>query len=64
MPMIVSMQVLRAVATRSVGEKRSPLPWLSVGASVSSSVPEGWWLERQRSSPTYTLSIKVMVDQG
>ena len=29
------MQVPRAVATRSVGEKDSPLPLLSVGASVA-----------------------------
>jgi len=27
-------------------------------------VPEGWWLEWQRSSPTYTLSIRVIADQG
>ena len=51
-PKIVRMQVLRAVATRSVGEKRSPLPWLSVGASVSSSQPEGPWLEWQRRAPS------------
>ena len=40
MPMIVRMQVARAVATRSVGEKASPRPWLSSGASVSSSAAE------------------------
>lgn len=33
-PMIVSIQDASAVAQRSVGEKASPLPWLSVGASV------------------------------
>jgi len=33
-PMMVSMQLARAVATRSVGENPAPLPWLSVGASV------------------------------
>ena len=33
-PMVVVMQVPRAVATRSVGENASPLPLLSVGASV------------------------------
>ena len=51
-PMIVRMQVLRDVATRSVGEKRSPLPWLSMGASVSRRVPEGPWLAWQRSCPS------------
>ena len=34
-PMVVLMQVARAVATRSVGENASPLPLLSVGASVA-----------------------------
>jgi hypothetical protein len=32
--MVVLMHVARAVATRSVGEKVSPLPLLSLGASV------------------------------
>ena len=41
MPMMVSMQVPRAVATRSVGEKDSPRPWLSSGASVTISVADG-----------------------
>ena len=50
-PMIVRMQVLSAVATRSVGEKRSPWPWLSVGASVSRAEPDGPWIEAQRSWP-------------
>jgi hypothetical protein len=35
MAIVVSMQLASAVAMRSVGEKRSPFPWLSVGASVS-----------------------------
>ena len=33
-PTVVLMHVARAVATRSVGENASPLPLLSVGASV------------------------------
>ena len=34
MPMMVSMQLAREVATISVGENASPLPSLSTGASV------------------------------
>ena len=40
-PMIVAIQVAKAVATRSVGEKDSPLPSLSTGASVERIAPEG-----------------------
>jgi len=40
-PIIVAIQVAKAVATRSVGEKDSPFPSLSTGASVSSLAPEG-----------------------
>jgi len=40
-PIIVAIQAARAVATKSVGEKDSPLPSLSTGASVSSLAPEG-----------------------
>ena len=40
-PMIVAIQVANAVATRSVGEKDSPFPSLSNGASVASLLPEG-----------------------
>ena len=47
MPITVSMQVPRAVATRSVGEKLSPRPWLSLGASVLRSVAEGPWTALQ-----------------
>ena len=39
-PHIVRMQVFSAVAMRSVGEKRSPFPWLSRGASVSRIEPD------------------------
>src|SRR5438046_9941689 len=34
-PIVVLIHVPRAVATRSVGENASPLPLLSVGASVA-----------------------------
>ncbi len=40
-PIIVAIQVANAVATRSVGEKDSPFPSLSSGASVASLLPEG-----------------------
>ena len=40
-PMIVAIQVAKAVATKSVGEKDSPFPSLSTGASVSRLAPEG-----------------------
>ena len=40
-PIIVAIQAARAVATKSVGEKDSPFPSLSTGASVSSLAPEG-----------------------
>jgi len=52
MPRMVAMHVPSAVATRSVGEKDSPLPWLSRGASVCRVVPEGVCVARQRSSPS------------
>ena len=62
--MIVIMQAPRAVATRSVGEKLSPRPWLSTGASVTSVVPEGPWVARQRSPPSYVVVIFTMVCVG
>ena len=40
-PIIVAMHAASAVATRSVGEKDSPFPSLSTGASVDSLAPEG-----------------------
>ena len=40
-PIIVAIQAARAAATKSVGEKDSPFPSLSTGASVSSLAPEG-----------------------
>ena len=39
MPMMVMAQLASAVAQRSVGEKPSPLPLLSTGASVMRRVP-------------------------
>jgi hypothetical protein len=39
-PMMVNIHEPKLVATVSVGEKVSPLPWLSTGASVISVVDE------------------------
>jgi hypothetical protein len=39
-PIIVNMQLPSAVATKSVGEKYSPLPLLSGGASVMIILPD------------------------
>jgi len=50
MPMTVAMQEASAVATRSVGEKDSPLPQLSTGASVMRVFFEGPWVAWQRRS--------------
>ena len=51
-PMIVAIQAAKAVATRSVGEKDSPLPSLSTGASVERVAPEGPCVAEQRSCPS------------
>ena len=51
-PMMVAMQAANAVATRSVGEKLSPFPSLSTGASVSSLAPEGPWTAEQCNCPS------------
>ena len=56
-PMIVAIQVAKAVATRSVGEKDSPLPSLSTGASVSSLASEGPWTAEQCNCPSYLTEI-------
>ena len=45
------MQVPSAVATRSVGEKERPSPWLSSGASVVRVTPDGPCSASQRKSP-------------
>ena len=41
MPITVSMHEASEVASVSVGENDSPLPWLSSGASLTSVAPEG-----------------------
>ena len=52
-PIVVLMHVARAVATRSVGEKASPLPLLSLGASVEIFACEGPCVASQCKSPVY-----------
>src|SRR6266536_3178470 len=59
-PMVVVMHVASAVATRSVGENASPLPLLSVGASVEIFDCDGPCVASQCKSPVYlteTLTI-------
>lgn len=58
-PIVVRIQVARDVAVESVGEKDSPLPWLSTGASVTISVPEARCVAWQRSSPVYITLAKI-----
>src|SRR6266480_5691003 len=61
-PMIVLMQVPRAVATRSVGENASPLPLLSVGASVAIFDCDGPCVTSQCKSPVYLIEILTMTE--
>src|SRR6187401_1824033 len=59
-PMVVLMHVARAVATRSVGEKASPLPLLSLGASVAIFACEGPCVASQCNSPVYLTDTSTM----
>src|SRR5215475_489996 len=59
-PMVVLMQVARAVATRSVGEKASPFPLLSLGASVEIFDCEGPCVASQCKSPVYLTETSTM----
>ena len=59
-PMTVKTHVPSAVATRSVGEKLSPKPSWSVGASVSNTPPEGPCRAVQCKSPLYSQWIAVI----
>src|SRR6266446_2551394 len=61
-PMVVLMQVARAVATRSVGENASPLPLLSVGASVAIFVFDGPCTASQCKSPVYLTEMLTMLN--
>src|SRR5258707_6362330 len=59
-PMVVLMHVARSVATRSVGEKASPLPLLSLGASVEIFACEGPCVASQCKSPPYLTETWTM----
>src|SRR5215475_5013603 len=59
-PMVVLMHVARAVATRSVGENASPLPLLSLGASVEIFACEGPCVASQCKSPVYLTETWTM----
>ena len=58
--MVVIMQDARAVPMRSVGENLAPLPWLSVGASVSMVDLDCKWVAKVLSSPEY-YTVEVML---
>ena len=60
MPMVVMMQLAKLRAHKSVGEKASPLPWLSVGASVMMLLPLCKWVFWVRKSPRYRVSNPVI----
>jgi hypothetical protein len=57
MPIIVTMQLPKAAETRSVGEKASPFPLLSRGASVINAFPERTWVAWVLKLPRYELFI-------
>src|SRR6266568_8712045 len=61
-PIVVLMHVARAVATRSVGEKASPLPLLSLGASVEIFDCDGPCSASQCKSPAYLMETLTMFD--
>ena len=49
--MMVSIQLANDEATKSVGEKVLPKPWLSIGASVNILVSESKWVISVLKSP-------------
>jgi hypothetical protein len=61
MAMVVMAQVANATHTVSVGEKRWPLPLLSVGASVSTTVPLCKWVHSHLKSPLYATVAVIIV---
>src|SRR4030095_4070375 len=61
-PTVVLMHVARAVGTRSVGENASPLPLLSVGASVEIFDCEGPCVASQCKSPVYLIEMLTMIE--
>src|SRR5437667_6876872 len=59
-PIVVLMHVARAVATRSVGENASPLPLLSLGASVEIFDCDGPCVASQCKPPVYLTETWTM----
>src|SRR5215467_10894219 len=59
-PIVVLMQVASAVATRSVGENASPLPLLSLGASVEIFDCDGPCVASQCRPPVYLTETSTM----
>src|SRR4029077_9986302 len=59
-PIVVVMHVPRAVATRAVGENASPLPLLSIGASVEIFDCDGPCLASQCKSPVYLIETSTI----
>src|SRR4051812_27559155 len=62
-PMVVLMQLPRAVATRSVGENDSPLPLLSLGASVAIFDFDGPCVASQCRPPVYLISTLTIFSE-
>jgi hypothetical protein len=58
---MVIMQLAKAVATKSVGEKASPLPWLSMGASIVILFPDCKCIASDLKFPMYSL-FAVIID--
>ena len=61
-PITVSIQLPNAVATRSVGEKASPKPLLSRGASVAMVVPDRLCTAVVCSDPVYVIVAVMNID--
>jgi hypothetical protein len=55
------MQLAKAEQTISVGEKVSPSPWLSFGASVLISDPESKCIAVVLKSPRYLISNVLII---
>jgi hypothetical protein len=51
MPIVVMMHEAKETQSKSVGLNLSPLPWLSVGASVSMFEPLCRWVEMHLKCP-------------
>ena len=57
------MQLPKEEQNKSVGEKASPLPWLSIGASVMMLIFDFTCVDFVRKSPEYS-TIAVAIARG